>query len=108
MLTKIIALMALLMLSTLSLASGTTDITENYALPQEMKGCKIFYVQSKSDWDSWQSLYITHCPSAKNETAFSVGKTQQRVLSTSSIVDEPEVKQETIEINGSKYIKVND
>lgn len=106
MIKKLMLALCVMVLSTTAFGASVENITDEYAMPTEMKGCKIFYLRGGGFTHS--SLYVTHCPNALTDTSFASGKTTQHVVSGSrSIVDNvPET--ETVEINGSKYVKVPD
>jgi hypothetical protein len=104
----------ILMSSTSAFAGIAMEITSEYALPPEMEGCKIFYLHGGGF--SYQSLYVTKCPTGKTETSFKIGKSKTTVLSADPdvpvIQDSPTQtapeKPVVIEYNGSKYVKVAD
>ena len=106
MIKKLVLTLFIMVVSATAFGANSKNITEEYVLPPEMKGCKIFHLSGGGF--SYSSLYVTHCPYAVTDTGFPSGKTVQHVVSGSrSIVDDvPEP--ETVEINGSKYVKVPD
>lgn len=107
MIKKMIAVLFLVMTSTVAFGATFENLTSEYAIPTEMKGCKIFYLNG-GGW-SHSALYVTHCPNAVTDTSFPAGKTTQHVVSGSqSIIDDSVLTPdtETVEINGSKYVKV--
>lgn len=73
------------------------DITSEYALPPSMKDCRVFYLHGGGF--SFSTLYAIQCPDSKVSTQFKSGKAD-------TFVDSQKSHQETIELNGNKYIKV--
>ena len=105
MIKKLMAFVFMMVLSVTAFGASSTDITPEYVLPKEMKGCQIFYLRGGGFSNS--SIYVTHCPNAVTDTSFPSGKTVQHVVSgRRSIVDDSIQEPEVVEINGSKYVKV--
>lgn len=78
----------LILITILSVLSGcaanTHESTNNFILPNELKDCRIYYLESGLSY-----LCITRCPNSITSTSFKVGKSQ----STSVTID------------GVKYVK---
>lgn len=109
MIKKMMTVLFLMLMSLMAYAASSENITSEYSMPTEMKGCKIFYLKG-GGW-SHSDIYVTHCPNAVTDTSFKSGKTEQHVVSGSrSIIDDSvsESEADTVEINGSKYVKVPD
>lgn len=105
MIKKMMAVLFLVFMSLTAYGASSENITSEYAMPAEMKGCKVFYL--KGGGFSHSNLYVTHCPNAVTDTSFPYGKTTEHVVSGSrSIIDDSVSDTDTVEINGSKYVKV--
>jgi hypothetical protein len=89
---------------------GYKDITASFQLPEHMKNCTIVRLEN-NDFIA-TVLYVTTCPDQKTATS-KVGKAQTNVVESSLLDNDshtymtPE-RASTIEINGEKYIKLND
>jgi len=106
MIKKLMLALCVMFLSATALGANSRNITEEYVLPSEMKGCKIFHLSGGGF--SYSSLYVTHCPNALTDTSFASGKTHQHVVNGSRSIIDDVPEPETVEINGSKYVKVPD
>jgi hypothetical protein len=107
MINKMLAIVFMMFVSVTAFGASSTDITPEYVLPKEMKGCQIFYLRGGGF--SYSSIYVTHCPNAMTDTSFPSGKTVQHVVSgRKSIIDDSIQEPEVVEINGAKYVKVPD
>lgn len=105
MINKMMAFVFMMFVSVTAFGANATNITPEYVLPPEMKGCKIFYLRGGGF--TYSSIYVTHCPNAMTDTSFPSGKTVQHVVSgRNSIIDDSVPEPEVVEINGSKYVKV--
>lgn len=105
MINKMLTIVFMMLVSVTAFGANSTDITNEYVLPKEMKGCQIFYLDGGGF--SYSNIYVTHCPNAMTDTSFQSGKTVKHVVSgRTSIIDDSPVEPEVFEINGSKYVKV--
>lgn len=57
-----------------SCAKKTTDYTGAFAMPDEMKGCRVYALSSEDG----TSLVVVHCPHANTTTKHSCGKSCTR------------------------------
>lgn len=102
---KMMMTVILMLMSFTAFGAMSTEITDEYVMPDEMQGCKIFYLQGGGV--SHADLYVTRCPNAQAATGFRSGNRNHRVVSGNrNVLDNSDPDKEIIEINGSKYVKV--
>jgi len=83
------------------------DLTKSFALPEDMKDCKVYYVDS----DTWAGVKVVKCPLSSTTTSYSypVGKSTMYEHNTVIDPNPPAPVAETfIVVDGVKYKKVDE